>query len=96
MTDRYYVRSNTIIDKEDKLNNMERILSPSEACERLNNLNDEYHIMQELYEDEIDKKIAILTDAKIKCIQNEDEELLGKIKFGIQVLRELKEVILND
>ena len=50
MADRYYVRSNTIIDREDKLNNMERILSPSEACERLNDLNDEYHTMQELYD----------------------------------------------
>lgn len=43
----------------------------------------------------IDKKIAVLTDAKIKSFQNGDEELLMKIKFSIQVLRELKEVI-ND
>ena len=49
--------------------------------------------MNSLIEYEIDKKIAILTDAKIKSFQNEDEELLGKIKFSIQVLRELKEVI---
>lgn len=44
--------------------------------------------------DEIDKKIAILTDAKIKAFHNGDEELFGKVKFSIQVLRELKEAIL--
>ena len=48
MTNRYYVRSNTIIDKEDKLNNMERILSPSEACERLNNLKEQFIIYERL------------------------------------------------
>lgn len=48
--------------------------------------------MNSLIEDEIDKKIAVLTDAKIKSFQNGDEELLMKIKFSIQVLRELKEV----
>lgn len=51
--------------------------------------------MNSLIEDEIDKKIAVLTDAKIKSFHNGDEELLGKIKFSIQVLRELKEVILE-
>lgn len=51
--------------------------------------------MNSLIKDEIDKKIAVLTDAKIKSFQNGDEELLGKIKFSIQVLRELKEVILE-
>ena len=55
----------------------------------------ELYGMNSLIEDEIDKKIAVLTDAKIKSFQNEDEELLGKIKFSIQVLRELKEVILE-
>lgn len=52
--------------------------------------------MNSLIEDEIDKKIAVLTDAQIKSFQDEDEELFGKVKFSIQVLRELKEVILND
>jgi len=51
--------------------------------------------MNSLIEDEIDKKIAVLTDAQIKSFQNEDEELFGKVKFSIQVLRELKEVILE-
>lgn len=51
--------------------------------------------MHSLIEDEIDKKIAVLTDAKIKSFQNGDEELFGKIKFSIQVLRELKERILE-
>ena len=51
-----------------------------------------YNIIS-LIEDEIDKKIAVLTDAKIKSFQNEDEELFMKIKFSIQVLRELKERI---
>ena len=41
--------------------------------------------MNSLIEDEIDKKIAVLTDAKIKSFQDGDEELLGKIKFSIQV-----------
>ena len=49
--------------------------------------------MNSLIEDEIDKKIAVLTDAKIKSFQNGDEELLRKIKFSIQVLRELKEIL---
>lgn len=51
--------------------------------------------MNSLIEDGIDKKIAVLTDAKIKSFQNGDEELFGKIKFSIQVLRELKEEILE-
>lgn len=58
---------------------------------RIKELDDE----NRLIEDEIDKKIAVLTDAKIKSFQNEDEELLKKIKFSIQVLRELKEVFLK-
>lgn len=53
----------------------------------------ESYDMKSLIKDEIDKKIAVLTEAKIKSFQNEDERLLGKIKFSIQVLRELKEVI---
>lgn len=58
---------------------------------RIKELDDE----NRLIEDEIDKKIAVLTDAKIKSFQNGDEELLKKIKFSIQVLRELKEVFLK-
>ena len=53
----------------------------------------ESYDMRSLIKDEIDKKIAVLTEAKIKSFQDEDERLLGKIKFSIQVLRELKEVI---
>ena len=59
--------------------------------DRIHELND----MNSLIEDEIDKKIAALTDAKIKSFQNEDEKLFEKVKFGIQILRELKEVILE-
>ena len=56
---------------------------------RIQELND----MNSLIEDEIDKKITVLTDAKIQCFQNGDEVLFGKIKFGIQILNELKEVM---
>ena len=40
-------------------------------CDRIHELND----MNSLIEDEFDKKIAALTDAKIKSFQNEDEKL---------------------
>ena len=69
-----------------------------EALKELKEIGDyQAMVIQETYdiEDEIDKKIAVLTDAKMKSFHNEDEELLKKIKFSIQVLRELKEVIKN-
>lgn len=73
-----------------------------EALKELKKIGDyQAMVIQESYdmkssiEDEIDKKIAVLTDAKIKSFHNGDEELLKKIKFSIQVLRELKEVIKN-
>ena len=73
-----------------------------EALKELKEIGDyQAMVIQESYdmkssiEDEIDKKIAVLTDAKIKSFHNGDEELLKKIKFSIQVLRELKEVIKN-
>lgn len=67
-----------------------------EALEELKEIGD-YQAMRiqeyDMIEDKIDEKIAVLTDAKIKSFQNEDEELFGKVKFGIQVLRELKEAM---
>ena len=49
--------------------------------------------MNNLIKNTIDKKIAVLTDAKIKSFQNGDEELFMKIKFALQVLRELKKEV---
>lgn len=57
---------------------------------------DTFDDMISLIEDEIDKKIELLTDAETECIQNDNKELYGKVKFSIQVLRELKEVFLNE
>ena len=62
--------------------------SVEKVCEKLNELVAE----NKQIEDKIDEKITLLTDAKIESFQNEDEVLLGKIKFGIQLLMELKEV----
>lgn len=83
----------------DLLNENEQL---KEALKELKEIGDyqamviqESYDMKSLIEGEIDKKIAALTEAKIKSFQNGDEELLGKIKFSIQVLRELKEVILE-
>lgn len=79
----------------DLLNENEQL---KEALKELKEIGDyQAMVIQESYdiEDEIDNKIADLTEAKIKSFQDGDEELLGKIKFSIQVLRELKEVILE-
>ena len=86
-----------VVDVLNKLSDENEQLK--EALKELKEIGDYQEMrIQELYdmvEDEIDKKIAVLTDAKIKSFQDGDEELLGKIKFSIQVLRELKEVILK-
>lgn len=96
----YYSQSkasmNYIVDKLNELSNENRQLK--EALKELKEIGDyQAMVIQESYDigDEIDKKIAVLTEAKIESFQNGDEELLGKIKFSIQVLKELKEVILE-
>lgn len=72
MTNRYYVRSNTIIDREDKLNNMERILSPSEACERLNNLKEQIIIYEEFLKgNDLDIEWDLFCTADV-CEEEED------------------------
>ena len=72
----------------------ERLLSEIDDFQDLLSKND--NVCHDRVINLIDEKIAVLTDAKIKSFQNEDEELFMKIKFSIQILRELKLVMWND
>lgn len=75
--------------------NLEKEYVTDRLCGNYKNIYDKLNELaadNKQIEDKIDEKITLLTDTKIKSFQNEDEVLLGKIKFGIQILMELKEV----
>ena len=87
-----YFTIDNVLDIMNELSEREeRLLSEIDDFQDLLSKND--NVCHDRVINLIDEKIAVLTDAKIKSFQNEDEELFMKIKFSIQILRELKEVI---